>query len=326
MRVLLTGALGNIGTSAVNKLLEQGHHVRCFDIKTKMNEKSAQRLGERIELLWGDISRPDDVSAAVQEQDVIIHLAFIMPPASDNRPEWAREINVGGTHNLLNAMKSLSPPPKIIFASSFSVFGDTQSQPPPRRASDPVQPVDNYTHHKVECEKLIQESGLDWAVFRFGVVPPMSLGGVEELPKMFAFPLDMRIEFIHPQDAGLALANAVGCEEVWGKILLIGGGPGGQLYYRDFIGGMMNAMGIGMLPDRAFGSEAAYSDWLDTDESQRLLNYQQHSFNDFVQEVASLLGYKKYLIPIVRPLARRWILGKSPYYRANRIDGDNNAD
>jgi len=318
MKVLLTGAFGNIGTNAIEKLIEQGHQVRCFDLKTRENKRTAQRFKQPIEVVWGDVRRPDDVAASVQDQDVVIHLAFIMPPASDNRPEWAREINVGGTHNLLHAMKTLSPPPKIIFASSFSVFGDTQNQPPPRTVSDPVQPVDNYTHHKVECERLIQESGLDWAVFRFAVVPPMSLSGVEELPKMFDFPLDTRIEFAHPRDAGLALANGVSCEEVWGKILLIGSGPGGQLYYRDFIGRMMNAMGIGMLPERAFGSKAAYNDWLDTSESQRLLNYQQHSFDDFVQEVASLLGFKRYLIPLFRPLARRWILGKSPYYKVKR--------
>jgi nucleoside-diphosphate-sugar epimerase len=315
MKVLITGAFGNIGTSAIDKLLKQGHQVRGFDLKTGANEKTAQRLKGQIEVVWGNVSNPDDVSTAVKDQDVVIHLAFIMPPASENRPEWSREINIGGTQNILNAMKTISPSSKIIFSSSLSVFGDTQNQTPPRTVSDPVQPVDNYTNHKVECEGLLQESGLGWCVFRFAVVPPMQLSGVEELPKMFDFPLDMRIEFVHPRDAGLALANAVSCEEVWGKILLIGGGPSGQLYYRDFIGRMMEAMGIGMLPDRAFGSKAAYNDWLDTSESQKLLNYQQHSFDEFVQEVASSLGYKRYIIPLFRPLIRRWILGKSPYYR-----------
>ncbi len=318
VKVLLTGALGNIGRNATKKLIEQGHQVRCFDLKTRANEKVAQRIEGQIEVVWGDVRSPDDLAAAVQGQDVIIHLAFIMPPASEDRPQWAREINVAGTENLLQAMKTVLPPPKIIFSSTFSVFGDTQSQPPPRTVSDPVKPVDNYTRHKVECERLVQESGLDWAIFRFAVVPPMSLGGVEELPKMFDFPLDMRIEFVHPRDAGLALANAVGSKKVWGKTLLIGGGPSGQLYYRDFMGRMMNAMGIGMLPERAFGSKAAMSDWLDTSESQSLLNYQQHTFEDFVQEIASLLGYKRYLVPLFRPLIRRWVLQKSPYFRAKR--------
>ncbi len=318
MKVLLTGAFGNIGTNAIEKLIEQGHQVRCFDLKTKVNERTTQRFKGQIEVVWGDVRRPDDVAAAVQDQDVVVHLAFVLPPLSEDRPEWAWEINVGGTQNLLNAMKTLSTPPKIIFASSFSVFGPTHDQQPPRTVSDPVQPMDNYSHHKVECEKLVQESGLDWAVLRFGVVPPMSIGGVN--PKMFDIPLDMRIEFAHPRDMGLAIANAVVCEEVWGKILLIGSGPGGQLYYRDFVGRMMKAMGMGMLPDRAFSSEPShtYTDWLDTSESQRLLNYQQHSFDDFVQEIASLLGYKRYLVPLVRPLVLRWVLRKSIYYLTKR--------
>jgi len=263
--------------------------------------------------VWGDLRYHDDVAAAVQDQEVVIHLAFIMPPASEERPEWAREINVGGTQNLLNAMKALSPLPKIIFSSSFTVFGETQHQPPPRTVSDPVQPMDNYTHHKVECEKLLHESGLGWAVFRFAVVPPMSLGGFS--PKVFDIPVDTRVEFVHPRDAGLALANAVSCKEVWGKTLLIGSGPSGQLYYGDFIGRMLEALGIGRLPDQAFGFASAYTDWLDTTESQRLLQYQQHSFEDLVQETASLLGYKRYLVPLVRPLVRWWLLKQSPYFR-----------
>ena len=318
MKVLLTGALGNIGSNATKKLIEQGHQVRCFDLKTRANEKAARRIDDHVEVVWGDVRSPEDLAAAVKDQDVIMHLAFILPPASEDRPQWAREINVAGTENLLQAIKTVLPPPKIIFSSTFSVFGDTQSQPPPRTVSDPVKPVDNYTRHKVECERLVQESGLDWAIYRFAVVPPMSLGGVEELPKMFDFPLDMRIEFVHPRDAGLALANAVNSKKVWGKILLIGGGPSGQLYYRDFVGQMMNAMGIGMFPERAFGSKAAMTDWLDTSESQSLLNYQQHTFEDFVQEIASLLGYKRYLVPLFRPLVRRWVLQKSPYFRAKR--------
>ena len=314
MKVLLTGAFGNIGTNALKKLIEQGHQVRCFDLRTRVNEGTAKRFKGQIETVWGDIRRPDDVAAAVRDQEMVIHLVFIMPPLSEERPEWAREINVGGTQNLLEAMKTLSPPPKIIFSSTFSVFGSTQHLPPPRTVSDPVQPMDHYTHHKVECEKLVRESGLGWAILRFGVVPPMSLGGFN--PKMFDIPLEARMEFAHPRDMGLALANAVSCGAVWGKTLLVGSGPGGQIYYRDFVGRMMDALGVGILPEEAFGTAPSYTDWLDTSESQRLLNYQRHSFEDFVREMVSLLGYRRYLVRLFRPFIRRWILSKSPYLRA----------
>ena len=315
MKVLLTGAFGLVGTNAIGKLVEQGHKVRCFDLKTRLNERTAQRHKNHIELMWGDVRRPDDVAAAVHGQDVVIHLAFVLPPASEYRPEWAREINVGGTSNLLNAMKALSTPPKIIFASSCVVFGQTQNQPPPRTVSDPVISMDNYSHHKIECEKLVKESGVDWVIFRLGAVVQMSLNSFT--PKVFDFSLDSRIEFADPRDVGLAIANGVSCDEVWGKTLLIGSGPGGQLYYRDFIGRMMNAVGLSMLPDHAYNSEPSlsYIDWMDTTESQRLLNYQQHPFEDYVQELTALLGYKRYLISLFRPPIRWWMVKQSPYYR-----------
>jgi len=320
MNVLITGAFGNLGTNAMKKLVEQGHRVRCFDLKTGANQKKADkykgRFKDQFDVAWGDVRNPDDVADAVRGQDVVVHLSFIMPPGSDDRPEWARDVNVGGTQNLIAAMKALPNKPKIIFSSSFTVFGDTQAQQPPRRITDPVVASDNYTAHKIECEKLCAESGLDWCVMRFGVVPPVSLGGVT--PKMFAFPFKSRTEFVHPSDVGLAITNAVTSEEVWGKILLIGSGKGAQLYYGEFIGRMMEVMGVGRLPEEAFGSEPAYMDWLDTEESQRLLQYQQHTFEEFVRELPRTLGPVRYLVPLVRPIARWWILSKSPYYKARK--------
>lgn len=314
MRVLVTGGLGNVGAACVTRLLEQGHRVRCLDLKTRVCQRNAGRFGDRIEPVWGDLCCPDEVLAAVQDQDVVVHLAFILPPASEDHPEWACDVNVGGTRNLLHAMKSVSAPPKIIFASSFSVFGQTQHKPPPRTVSEPVQPMDNYNRHKVECEALVRKSGLDWVILRLAVVPPLALSGFN--PKMFDIPPGARVEFLHPDDAGLAFANAAGSDEVWGKILLIGGGADSQIYYRDFVGRMMESMGVGRLPDRAFASSAsAYTDWLDTAESQKILQYQQHSFEDFVQQVAASLGYRRYLIHLFAPLVRRWMLSKSPHYR-----------
>jgi len=317
MRVLVTGGLGNVGRSCLPNLLEQGHRVRCLDLETKRNRRAARAYQGRAEVFWGDLRRPEDVAAAVQGQEAVVHLAFVLPPASEDRPEWAYQINVGGTRNLLQAMKDVRPPPLMVFASSFSVFGETQHLPPPRTASDPVQPMDNYNRHKVECERLVRDSGLEWTILRLGVVPPSTLGGFS--PKMFDIPPGSRVEFAHPRDVGLALANALVCSGARDRVLLIGGGQGSQLRYRDFVGRMMEALGVGRLPDSAFApSASAYTDWLDTAESQRLLSYQQHTFEDFVREVAASLGCRRHLIRLLAPLVRRWMLSQSPHYRAGR--------
>lgn len=316
MKVLLTGTFGNIGTSTLEELVRQSYTVRCFDLKTKATEKVARKFRRQAEVMWGDLRRPQDIATAVDDQDVVVHLAFIIPKmsatgvGSEEHPNWAREINVGGTRNLLDAMKALPRPPKIIFASSYHVYGRTQNQPPPRTVSDPVRPVEHYSRHKMECEEMIQSSGLEWAILRLSAALPMNM---RLDAGMFDVPLDNRMEFVHTRDVGLAIANAVSSQDIWGKILLIGGGPHCQYYYREIAQRVLDATGVGMLPERAFGSTPFPTDWVDTTESQKLLNYQRRDLGHYIQEMRARLGFRHHLIQLLRPIVRHWLLNKSPY-------------
>jgi UDP-glucose 4-epimerase len=314
MKILLTGAFGNIGTSTLEELLKRGHRITCFDMKTKSNEKVARSLCGNAEVLWGDLRVHEDVAAAVWDQDVVVHLAFVIPTlsatgvSSEAEPEWARAINVDGTRNLIDEMKAQPLPPKFLFSSSLHVYGKTQDQPPPRTISDQPQPVEHYAKHKLECERLIKESGLEWTIFRLGASLPVRL--VLD-PAMFEVPLDNRIEFVHRKDVGLAIANALESDEVWGKTWLIGGGSRCQLYQRELVASVLDAVGVGMLPEEAFAKEPYPTDWLDTFESQNVLAFQRRTLQDYVQEVRSKVGFKRHLIRLFRPLVRTWLLSKS---------------
>ena len=135
MRLLLTGPFGNIGSHTTAELIRQGHQVRAFDRRTPRTEKVAQRLDHQCEVRWGDIRNVAEVKAAVQDQDVIVHLAAVIPPLSVEQPELAEQVNVGGTRNLIEAAKAQARPPRFFLASSFDVFGYTADQPPPRQRS-----------------------------------------------------------------------------------------------------------------------------------------------------------------------------------------------
>jgi nucleoside-diphosphate-sugar epimerase len=313
-----------VGTSTVRELIAQGHRVRCLDLKTEANERAARRFGGLAEVTWGDLRRPEDVAAAVVDQDVVIHLGFIIPKLSatgvecEQRPDWAREINVGGTRNLLEAMQRLPCPPRLLFASSLHIYGRTQHLPPPRTAADPVLPIENYARHKVECEALVRASGLQWSIFRLAATLPVSM---KLDPGMFDVPLGNRMEYCHTRDVGLAFANAVNNPEVWGKVLLIGGGPRCQYYYRQIARAVLNGLGVGMLPARAFATVPFATDWLDTSESQRLLNYQRRTMDDYVRDMQAYLGFRRHLARIFRPVVRAMLLRRSPYFRATGRGG-----
>jgi nucleoside-diphosphate-sugar epimerase len=70
MKVLLTGAFGNIGRSTMDELLKRGHQVRCFDIRTRANRENARQYGKKSRhVFWGDLRQPEDVGGSY-DQDV----------------------------------------------------------------------------------------------------------------------------------------------------------------------------------------------------------------------------------------------------------------
>lgn len=302
-----------MGKSCAAVLLSLGHCVRILDLPSEHNKTTAKTL-PHAEAYWGDVREPGQVNGAVQGQDVIIHLAAVIPPASNEHPQMAEDVNVGGTRNLIAAALAQPRPPRILFSSTFDLYGPTQHLAPPRRVGDPLQATDAYSQHKLICEEMLQASGLVWAIFRFSDVPIIALR--DPHPIMFEIPLDTRFETLHTQDAGLALARAATSDLAWGHILNVGGGKNCQITYREFLWGMLNSMGIGELPEAAFTVKPYCTDWLDTTESQQMFNYQNHSFADILAEISGLLGWRRSFVPLARPFVRRSILKLSPYWQA----------
>ncbi len=316
MRVVVTGGLGNLGQYCLRHLVQRGHQVRCVELELERTEQAAAWFKGAVEMVWDDISTPGVMDRAVEGQDAVVHLAAIIPPESNEKPAWAEKVNVEGTRLVVEACQRAEPRPRLFFASTFDLFGYTQALPPPRVATDPIHVSDGYTAHKLANEQLISESGLRWLIARFSDMPLLCLRPAH--PIMFECGLHNRFEVLHPDDGGLAIANALTRDEAWGRVLLIGGGAGCQITFREFFGELLTAMGIGPLPAEAFTTRDFAADWLDTQESQRLLQYQRHTFADIVAQVSACLGWRRYLVPLTRPFVRRSILKLSPYWRARR--------
>ncbi len=325
MRVLLTGAFGNVGQSTLEVLLRKKYFVRCFDLKNPRNlkiEKKMKKLGE-FETIWGDIRDSSISDDLVKNIDVIIHLAAIIPPLAYEQPELAYAVNVGGATNILRAAEGLKTPPKLIYASSIAVHGNRMEFEPPTQISDPLIPLDydNYAQHKMEMEEKITKSNISWTILRFAAITPFEMGwNVPDI--MYEIPLKQRIEVADTRDVGLACANAVEVDTA-GKILFIGGGIGNQLYQLDYVSKMLEALGIGMLPEEAFKPAKSvedyyHCDWMNTDEAQKLLKFQRYSFEDFIRVFKKKIGFKRFLVKLFKPTVRGILLSKSPYYKKQK--------
>jgi nucleoside-diphosphate-sugar epimerase len=94
--VVVTGALGNVGTSTVGALLSRGHHVVAFDLPTVPHRVAASRLrGRGVETVWGDVTDSAAVAAVVDRADAVVHLAALIPPHSGRRPARADPRRIG---------------------------------------------------------------------------------------------------------------------------------------------------------------------------------------------------------------------------------------
>lgn len=320
MNVLLTGALGSIGLATLAALLDEGHDVVAFDLESRRARKLASGFDGRARFVWGDITKPDSLRDALQGVDAVIHMAGIIPPYSEKAPDLARKVNLDGTRILIEQMEASPTAKRLVFASSLGVCGDVQDREPPLRVGTPDSPTDEYGRQKVACEEAIRQSGLQWSILRLAAVTPIHLQA-QDPSIMFEFSPDARFEFLHPTDAGTAFARAAARAESIGKTLLIAGGPNCRMTYGDFINALMGAIGIGPIPVDAFVRRRPprfFGDWVDTDESQRLLGYQKRGLNEQLEDMRKDFGMLVPFIRLVRPVATWFVIRSSAYLKENR--------
>lgn len=323
-KALITGGFGLVGGWVLRELLRRGHAVSVFELNNARNRNIAAGFSN-IRTLYGDLRDARAVAAATAGQDYVIHLGCVLPPSAEENPDMAFAVNVEGTKNVIDSCRAQRRPPRLIHGSSGEVYGATRHLPPPRRVGDPRLAVNHYSAHKIRAEELVEASGLDYVIIRLSAVIDISLRSFH--PMMFEFPVDVRMEVLHAADAALAMANCLCTDSVWGRgaILPIAGGARCRTTYGEFVNRMLETLRVGGLPAAAFTRDDYPSDWHDTTESQAVLQYQRHSLDDIYSEIQGLLGWRRLLIPIARPLVRRAILSKSRYLRMeNELQRDSN--
>lgn len=115
MRIGVTGASGFIGVNLVKKLLRGDNQIRVL-----LHTNHSTLDGLDIELIHGDITKPQTLEAFCNDLDVVFHLAGFISIGGDSLKKLY-QINVEGTQNLVNASKKAGVK-KFIHFSSINVF------------------------------------------------------------------------------------------------------------------------------------------------------------------------------------------------------------
>jgi UDP-glucuronate 4-epimerase len=159
--ILVTGAAGFIGSHLVDRLLRDGWEVTGVDNFDDFYAAGLKRdnIADHVEhsaysLVEADIRDPDALlTRLTRRYDVIVHLAAkagVRPSIA--QPALYQDVNVRGTHNLLEFAKARRIP-HFVFASSSSVYG-VNPNVPWTEADHVLQPISPYASTKVSGELL----------------------------------------------------------------------------------------------------------------------------------------------------------------------------
>jgi UDP-glucuronate 4-epimerase len=128
VRYLVTGALGAIGAWAVRALLDRGHDVVTYDLGGSDHRLRIALSDEQLAALWqieGDVTDLGQLERVIADEGfgAVIHLAALQVPFVRADPVAGAAVNVGGTVNVLEAVRrrgeGMAP---VVYASSIAAI------------------------------------------------------------------------------------------------------------------------------------------------------------------------------------------------------------
>jgi UDP-N-acetylglucosamine/UDP-N-acetyl-alpha-D-glucosaminouronate 4-epimerase len=166
---LVTGGAGFIGSNIVYKLVELGAKVRVIDNFSTGKKENLSAISDKVEVMEGDITNPDDIKRAMVGASYVFHEAAMgSVPKSVDRPFDSHNNNATGTLNVLIAAKEAKIK-RLVYASSSSAYGKCEVFP--QKEDFRTNPVSPYAVAKLAaehyCTVFYRQYGLETVSLRY---------------------------------------------------------------------------------------------------------------------------------------------------------------
>jgi UDP-glucose 4-epimerase len=224
MRIVITGATGNVGSAVVRRLSANPSHELVGVARRPPDDAFA-------DVQWVSADLTEDSSVRVLTEtfegaDAVVHLVWGFQPSHDLR--YLEELGVGGTRRVLGAVAAASVP-QLVHMSSVGAYSPKQDDTPVDE-SWPTGgvPTSPYSQHKSTAERLLdayEAEGHSTTITRMrpGIIGQRSAGSellrygvpgfvpAKVLDLVPVLPLDrgLRIPIVHADDVADAIERAM---------------------------------------------------------------------------------------------------------------------
>ena len=324
MKVSITGASGNIGELVLKEILKLDfvtsvrilcHRKKSIDKVIRENRKHK----EKMIIIIGSIDNPHVCEELVEDTDLIINLAGVIPPLSDNHPNLAVKCNEIGVKELVKAIEESEIQPKLIHMSTVAIYGNRNEKHPFGTTSDPVMPtpLDMYSITKMRGEYSILESDIEnWSILRQTAVfyDSLLLKNVSD-GLIFQTPFNAPFDWVTARDTATLIKNILieennhnlNTSNFWKKCFNIGSLDENRMTYFEVIDRGFKIIG-GNAKDFFSPNNNSLRNfhgmWFeDKNQLEELFHFQ----NESVEEFWTTVGKKYWYFKLGRLVPKKWI-------------------
>lgn len=181
MRVVITGGAGFLGSRLARRILERGtlanrdgtqqtiRELVLFDLASAFpsEPRAPARVASatdfddpRVKIVTGDVSDAATIRKVIgNDTQSVFHLAAIVSGQAEAEFDLGMRINFDATRHLLEAMRALPAPARLVFSSSLAVFGATGPDDMPETIADDtaLTPLSSYGTQKAMGELMVND-------------------------------------------------------------------------------------------------------------------------------------------------------------------------
>jgi nucleoside-diphosphate-sugar epimerase len=200
MLLALTGATGFIGQHMLRELPKRGYRIRV------LLRRPASLPDGTASAVIGDLARPQNMSAALEGVDAVIHSAGLAHAMSGIPEDDYRVLNTEATIGLDRAARRAGAK-RFVFLSSIRAQCGPTAEMVLTEAVEP-RPTDAYGMSKLSAERGLADLDLDWVALRAVLVYGRGVkGNMAQLMRLARSPIPLPVASLKARRSLLALEN-----------------------------------------------------------------------------------------------------------------------